>query len=138
MDWFTFDGIDWIAVLVAFLATFAIGFWWYSDAGFFKAWRRLGNITREDMGGASMGVAFGGTIAANVLGVILLAMLMNGLGIDDWSGGLLLGAIVGLIFRGGAHALHNGFAIRHPGITLIDAAHDTVGLAVAGLVLGLF
>ncbi|MFP5359944.1 MAG: DUF1761 domain-containing protein [Actinomycetes bacterium] len=138
MDWLTLEGINWIAVLVAFLATFAIGFWWYSDAGFFKVWRRLGRISREDMEGASMGVAFGGTIVANALGVILLAVLMNGLGIDDWAGGLVLGALVGLIFRGGAHALHNGFAIRHPGITVIDAAHDTVGLAVAGLVLGLF
>ncbi|WP_062381288.1 DUF1761 domain-containing protein [Demequina pelophila] len=138
MDWLSLADVNWIAVLVAFLAAFALGFWWYSPVGLFPLWQRLNGMTREDMEGASMGVAFGGTIVANALGVILLAVLMNGLGIDDWAGGLVLGALIGLVFRGGAHALHNGFALRHPGITLIDAAHDTAGLALAGVVIGLF
>ncbi len=138
MDWFTFDGVNWIAVLVAFVAAFALGWWWYSPAGFWKVWRDRAGVTDDLMKDANMGVAFGLTILANALGVILLAMLMNRLGIDGWAGGLLLGALVGLIFRGGAHALHNGFAVRSHSVTLIDAAHDTAGLALAGLILGLF
>ncbi|WP_296667251.1 DUF1761 domain-containing protein [Demequina sp.] len=138
MDWFTFEGINWIAVLVAFVVAFAVGWWWYSPAGFWKIWRTQAGVTDERMEQANMGAAFAGTIVANLLGVVLLAMLMNALGIDDWSGGLLLGAAVGLIFRGGAHAIHNGFALRSPTVTLIDAAHDMVGLAIAGVVIGLF
>ncbi|WP_062517862.1 DUF1761 domain-containing protein [Demequina gelatinilytica] len=138
MDWFTFDGLNWLAVLIAFVASFALGWWWYSPAGFWKIWRDKAGVTDDLMEGASMGAAFGGTIVANVLGVIVLAMLMNGLGIDDWSGGLVLGLVIGLVFRGGAHAIHNGFAVRSPAVTLIDAAHDMVSLGVAGLVLGLF
>ncbi|WP_062461097.1 DUF1761 domain-containing protein [Demequina soli] len=138
MDWFTFEGINWLAVLVAFVVSFAVGWWWYSPAGFWRLWRDKAGITDEMMEGGNMGVAFGGTILATGLGVIVLAMLMNGLGIDDWSGGLVLGLVVGLILRGGAHAIHNGFAQRSPAVTLIDAAHDAVGLGVAGLIIGLF
>jgi hypothetical protein len=32
--------------------------------------------------------------------------------------------------------MHNGFAARHPGVTLLDLAHDTIALAIAGAVLG--
>jgi len=128
--------VNWLGVLVAFLMSFALGWFWYSNAGFFGTWRKLGKMTDHDMAGANMGVAFGGTMVANVLGVILLAVLMNGLSVTGLAGGLVLGAVLGLVFRGGAHALHNGFAMRHPGITLIDAAHDTVALAVAGAILG--
>ncbi len=138
MDWFTFDGVNWLAVLIAFVASFAIGWWWYSPAGFWKIWRDKAGVTDDLMDGANMGAAFGGTIVANVLGVIVLAMLMNGLGVDSWAGGLGTGLVLGLVLRGGAHALHNGFAQRSPAVTLIDAAHDAVGLGLAGLVLGLF
>lgn len=137
MEWLSFDDVNWLAVLVAFVVSFALGWWWYSSAGFFKPWKKAAGITSEQMENASMGVAFGGTIAANLLGVVLLAVLMVGLGVDGWWQGALFGAVLGLVFRGGAHALHNGFAIRSPKITLIDAAHDTVALALAGLILGL-
>lgn len=138
MDWLTFDGVNWLGVLVAFVVSFAMGWWWYSPAGFFPVWKRLGKISGEDMENANMGAAFGGTLIANVLGVLVLAMLMNGLGASGWVGGLVLGAIVGFVYRAGAHAIHNGFALRHPGVTLIDGLHDTVGLALAGVILGMF
>lgn len=137
MDWLTFEGVDWLAVVVAFVATFVVGFLWYSPKVLFPLWQKHARITDEQMAGANPGAAFGQTIVANILGIILLAVLMAGLGIDDWAGGLVLGALVGLIFRGGAHALHNGFALRSPVVTALDAAHDTLGLALAGLVLGL-
>ena len=137
-DWLTFDGVNWLGVLAAFFASFALGWMWYSNAAFFPLWLRLGKITDEQMKNANMGVAFGGTALFNLLGVILLAMLMAALGVTGAGGGATLGAVLGLVFRGGAHAIHNGFAVRDPRITLIDAAADTAGLALAGAVLGLF
>ena len=137
-DWLSFDGVNWLAVLVAFVATFALGWVWYSNVGFFKMWQRLAKIADDDMKAANMGVAFGGTAIFTVLGVILLAVLMPVTGATTVGGGAVLGAILGFVFRGGAHAIHNGFAARDWRVTLIDTAHDTVGLAVAGAILGLF
>lgn len=137
-DWLTLDAVNWIGVLVAFLASFVLGWFWYSKVAFFPIWQRLGKITDEEIKNAKMGVALGGTAVFNLLGVILLAMLTAALHVTGVGGGAALGAILGLVFRGGAHAIHNGFAVRDPRITLIDAAADTVGLAVAGAVLALF
>jgi len=138
VEWLSFQGVNWIAVLIAFVVTFVISWVWYSDRGFFKPWKKALGITGEQMEGANMGVAFGGTIIANLLGVILLAVLMVQLDIATWWEGALFGAIIGLVYRAGAHALHNGFAMRSPKVTLLDGIHDVVALALAGLVLGLF
>ncbi len=137
-DWLTLDGVNWLGVLVAFVAAFLLGWFLYSQAGFFPAWKKAGNLSDTAMEEANMGGAFVGTIASNLLGVILLAVLMNATGAMSVAGGAVLGAIVGLVFRGGAHAGHNGFALRSPKVTLIDTFADTLGLALAGAVLGLF
>jgi len=137
MDWLSLEGVNWLAVAIAFIVCFAFGWWYYSPAGVWNVWKKAAGVTGEQMEGASMGVAFAGTIIANLLGVLLLAILMVQLGAESWVDGLVLGAIIGLVFRAGAHALHNGFAIRSPKVTLLDGLHDTVALALAGVVLGL-
>jgi hypothetical protein len=136
MDWLTVDGVDWIAVSVAFFATFVLGWIWYSQVAFFPVWTRLGRISDEDMKRANMGIAFGGMVVATLLGVVTLGILMAQLPVTGAASGAVLGGVLGFVFRGGAHAVHNGFAARHPGVTLIDGLHDTVGLAVAGAILG--
>ena len=138
MEWLTFEGVNWLAVAIAFVASFAFGWWYYSPAGVWNVWKRAAKVTNDDMENTPMAPAFIGTIVANLLGVLLLAVLMVALGADSWLDGLVLGALIGLVYRGGAHALHNGFAMRSPKVTLLDALHDTVALAIAGVVLGLF
>lgn len=137
MEWFSFDEVNWLAVLIAFVVTFVLGWVWYAPQGFFKPWAAAAGITSADMENARMGPAFAQTIVANALGVIVLAVLMANLGVATWWEGLLLGGLIGLVFRGGAHALHNGFAQRSGRVTLIDAAHDASALAIAGAIIGL-
>ena len=92
MDWLTFEGVNWLAVAIAFIVSFAFGWWYYSPAGVWKVWKRAAKVTDDDVGAGNMGVAFGGTIAAYLLGVIVLAMLMAALDADAWLDGLVLGA----------------------------------------------
>lgn len=138
MDWLSFEGVNWLAVVIAFIVSFAFGWWYYSPAGVWNIWKRAANISDEGLQASSTAVAFGGTIIANALGVIVLAILMVQLDATSWVSGLALGAILGLVYRAGAHALHNGFAGRSPKVTALDGLHDTAALAIAGLVLGLF
>lgn len=137
MEWIDLNAVNWMSVTFAFLLSFGLGWFWYSPQGFFNPWKRAAGITDRQMREADMGMAFAGTATANLFGVILLAVLMAAADVSGWWQGLVFGAVLGLIFRGGAHALHNGFAIRKPLVTLIDAAHDTVALALAGLIIGL-
>lgn len=140
MDWLDAGGVSWLGVLIAFVATMVFGFWFYSGAGLYRLWQRATGLT-DDVVAVSTPVnrvvAFGGTLLANALGVLLLAVLMAGLGVSGWWQGLVFGLMLGLVFRAGAHAIHNGFAHRAPLVTVIDGLHDAGALAVAGLVLGL-
>ncbi len=138
MEWLSLGDVSWLGVLLAFVASFVFGWLWYSQWAFFPVWSRLGELDEEKLKNANKGAVFGQMIVGNLLGVIALAMLMAGLGASGAVAGLVLGLIVGFAFRAGAHLVHNGFAQRPGGITLIDAAHDTLALAIAGLVLGLF
>lgn len=138
MEWLSFAGVDWIGVLVAFVASFVFGWLWYSQFAFFPVWSRLSQLDEEKLKSANMGAVFGQMIVGNVMGVLGVAWLMAALGVSGALEGLVLGLVVGLLFRAGAHLVHNGFAQRHSGVTLIDSAHDTLALGIAGLVLGLF
>ncbi|MFV0633077.1 DUF1761 domain-containing protein [Demequina sp.] len=138
MDWFTLEGLPWVGIALAFIATFVLGWFWYSPQGFFRPWQRAVGFTDEDMKDARMGLAFGQMVVGNVLGLVVLAVLLVALGVDSWSGAALTGVVVGFALRGGAHLIHDGFALRGPVATWIDIAHDTVALAVAGALMGLF
>ncbi|WNM23612.1 DUF1761 domain-containing protein [Demequina capsici] len=138
MEWLSFAGVSWLGVVVAFVVSFVFGWLWYSPLLFFPVWSRLGRLDEDKLKNANMGAVFGQMIVGNVIGVIGLAFLMAAIGASGVLSGLVLGLIVGLAFRAGAHMVHNGFAQRAGGITLIDSAHDTIALMIAGLVLGLF
>ncbi len=138
LDWLTFDGFPWLGVGIAFVATFVFGWFWYSPKGFYKPWQRAIGFTDDQMKRANMGFAFGGTVVGNLLGLFVLAMLLVGLGVDTWGAAAITGAVVGFAFRGGAHLIHDGFATRKPVATVIDTAHDTLALALAGAIIGAF
>lgn len=138
MEWLSFEGVNWWAVLVAFVAVFALGSVWYSRLMFFPVWSRLESLDDEKMRNANMPLVFGQMLVGNALGVLALAWLMAGLEITGWWDGLLFGLLVGVAFRAGAFLVHNGFAQRHPLVTLIDSGHDAVSLALAGVILGVW
>src|SRR5690606_23888695 len=96
-------------------------------------------LTKEQVNsGEGMGTTFLSTgilalVTAVTLGCLLIATNTTGL-IDS----KLLALVIGLVFRAGAHVMHNGFARRPGKLTLIDGAHDVVALTVMGGILGLW
>lgn len=138
MEWFTLEGVPWLGLLLAFVVTSVLGWFWYSPQAFFRPWQRAVGFTDEQMKDANMGLAFGQMVVGNVLGLLVLAALLIALGVETWWGAALTGGVLGLAFRGGAHMLHDGFAMRGPVATWIDTAHDTLALAISGLLIGLF
>ncbi|WP_062069178.1 DUF1761 domain-containing protein [Demequina sediminicola] len=138
MEWLNFDAVPWLGVVLGFVATFVIGSLWYSPPLFFRQWQRAVGFTDEDMKGANMPLAFGQMVVGNLLGVIALAVLLVALGVDSWWAAALTGAVLGVAFRWGAHLIHDGFAMRGQAATWIDGVHDTVSLAAAGAIIGMF
>ncbi|MFD5276663.1 DUF1761 domain-containing protein [Pseudarthrobacter sp. NPDC058362] len=138
MDWLTdVSQINWLAVLLAFVASLAVGFVWYMPAVLGNRWMAAIGKTEDDLknisGGAGLWLPM---MLASALTAILLAVLMGALGLDNAFGGAVFGLTMGLVFRAGGHVIHNGFAGRPAAVTLIDAGHDLVAMGLAGAIIG--
>lgn len=138
MDWLSYiSQINWLAVLLAFIASMAIGFVWYMPAVLGNRWMAAIGKTEEDLknisGGAGIWVPM---MVAAALTAILLAVLISKLGLDNAVAGGWFALVLALVFRAGGHVIHNGFAGRPAAVTLIDSGHDLVAMTVAGAIIG--
>lgn len=138
MDWLSYiSQINWLAVLLAFIANMAIGFLWYMPAVLGTRWMAAIGKTEEDLkkigGGAGIWLPMMLTAA---LTSILLAVLISKLGLDNALAGGWFALVLALVFRAGGHVIHNGFAGRPAAVTLIDSGHDVVAMTAAGVIIG--
>ncbi|MEE2521252.1 DUF1761 domain-containing protein [Pseudarthrobacter sp. J75] len=138
MDWLSYIAqINWLAVLLAFVASMVIGFVWYMPAVLGNRWMQAIGKTEEDLknigGGAGIWLPM---IAAAALTAILLAVLLAALGLDTAVEGGLFALVLAVVFRAGGHVIHNGFAGRPVTVTLIDSGHDILAMAAAGVIIG--
>ncbi|MEW9870269.1 DUF1761 domain-containing protein [Arthrobacter sp. HS15c] len=138
MDWLSYiSQINWLAVLLAFVASMAIGFVWYLPAVLGNRWMAAIGKTEEDLknisGGARIWVPM---MVAAALTAILLAVLISKLGLDNALAGGFFAFVLALVFRAGGHVIHNGFAGRPVAVTLIDSGHDLLAMTVAGAIIG--
>ncbi len=138
MDWLShISQINWLAVLLAFISSMAIGFVWYMPAVLGKRWMAAIGKTEADLknigGGAGIWVPM---MVAAALTAVLLAVLISKLGLDSAVAGGWFALVLALVFRAGAHVIHNGFAGRPTSVTLIDSGHDLLAMTVAGAIIG--
>jgi hypothetical protein len=138
MDWLSHvSQINWLAVLLAFVASMAIGFVWYMPAVMGKRWMAAIGKTEEDLknmsGGAGIWLPM---VVAAALTAVLLAVLISSLDLDSVVAGGGFALVLALVFRAGGHVIHNGFAGRSAAVTLIDSGHDLLAMTVAGAIIG--
>ena len=138
MDWInTLSSLNWLAIIVATLSTFAVGYVWYSESVFGKEWAKLVGISIKEMNsGEGMAETFTMTGIASFIAAVVIGSLMVATGTTGPINGLVFGAIVGFAFRFGAHVTHNGFAKKSKRLTWIDGLHDVTAMAIIGLILG--
>ncbi|MBL8015548.1 MAG: DUF1761 domain-containing protein [Candidatus Doudnabacteria bacterium] len=127
--------INFVAVFVAALAAFFLGFFWYTII-FAKPWQKeIGmGVKPEGAQPPSMGMMLGGSFVLEVLMALVLAYV---LGKDaDAMKGLITGGLIGLAMVGfafGVNYLFEGKSLKH---WLINAGYNTVVFAVMGLIIG--
>jgi hypothetical protein len=138
MDLFSYvSQINWLAVLLAFIATMAIGFVWYLPAVLGTRWMEAIGKTEDDLknaeGGAGIWLPM---MLAAALTAVLLAVLITRLALDTALAGALFALVLAIVFRAGGHVIHNGFAGRPVVVTLIDSGHDVLAMTAAGAIIG--
>lgn len=137
-----FAEINWLAVLVASLVSFVIGFVWFSPKTFFPVWwRAMGRDPNEPpSGGHSMGTVFGLTVVgilvqATALALVVELVRMSGQDVTWW-GGAAVGALMGVGFAAAASLSHHLFAGFSLKAWVLEVGQDIVCLAAMGAVLG--
>lgn len=136
----SWESINWWAVIVAVLSSMPVGYLWYDlKVGFGRPWAKMNGLKEKDLQNPeNFGKTMGVMLLFAVATAITLACLQLALGISGFVDSVVFGIIVGLVFRGGAHFIHNGYTKRPDSLTLIDAGHDVVSIVVMSVILGMW
>lgn len=128
--------LNWLAVLIAAVAYFAIGFLWYTVL-FGNTWIRLMGKTREELG--RPGPSYAITVVAELISAIVLAVLIGMLrhaGPVGAVDGALLGLLIGAGIVATSYVIESIFAGRRAALYLVNVGYHVVALIVMGAILG--
>ncbi len=127
--------INYIAVFLAALSAFVLGYVWYSVV-FAKPWQKLIGMHKE--GGAARPPQMWKLLVGSAIIQICMALnLAAFLGRNaDWTFGLFAGVAVGFGWVGLAFGLSYLFEGRPFKLWLINAGYNTVSFVLMGVILG--
>jgi len=130
--------INYLAVLVAGVATWVIGALWYSPVLFAKPWMAGHGYTPEKMESMKAGMmrAFIGSFICYLVTAAVLAVLIamtNSVGIVP---GIKLGVLCWLGFSAALFLAQNLYSDKPLKVFLIDTGYHLVFLIVMGAILG--
>jgi hypothetical protein len=135
----TFAGVSYVAIFIAAVAGFLVGFVWYGPL-FSKPWRAANNLTSESMHarGGSMPMLLILTFVALLVMAWVLAGLIAHLGPGQVTlkNGVISAVFCWIGFVITTMVVNNAFAGRKGALTLIDGGHWLVVLIVQGAIIG--
>ena len=127
--------IPWIPVLVATLASFFLGAFWYSKVAFGRAWMRESGVAENACGGRSMALTLGTAFLLTLISTSALSFCIRP------GAGPLMGCISGLVVGIGWVATSFGTSYLFEGksfkLFVITGGFYIVRFLLAGFILGL-
>ena len=140
MNWISeFQNINYIAVGVATIASYVLGFAWYHWSVFGAAWANALGLTKEEADNTEgLGGAFVISLVSGLSKALFTALLMSAVNISGVLSGALFGLTVAAVFMVTSVGYYNGFARAPSKLTLINSAHGVVELTLIGAVIGSF
>ena len=137
-----FGSINFVAVLVAFLINFVIGFIWFGPKTFFPIWWKAIGKTGDPGVDADMKVVFSSTAIAGLVSATGLALVFDLLartkGEVNLITGLSTGLIVGIFLMAAPALSHRLFAGNGFKVWLLEIGSDVLGFAGMGIALSFF
>ncbi len=136
MEWMeAFKDVNYWAVLVAVVSTFAVGMAWYSNGVFGKTWlKEIGKKEADMKSGMGQAMMFSGVamfFAATVMSALLIATGTIG-AVDS----AVFGAVVGFGVAMCSLISRDSFSRVSMKLTKINGLFDVVKFAVMGAILG--
>ena len=132
-----FDGINYLAIVIAILINMGLGALWYSPILFAKPWMAANGFTEESIreaGGATKGYVV--SVIVSVVVAFAIASFAEAAGSDTAIEGLILGLAAGLGFVATTAGVSYVFESRPLKLYLINAGYPVVSFALMGLLIG--
>ena len=126
--------INWLAVLVATIAAFAVGAIWYAKPVFGGKWMQEIGLTEEAAAQGNMPMVFGTTFVLQFIAATALDLFL-GPQANFWIG-LHAGFLIGLIWIATAYAITYLFEQRTMRLFFINAGYYVVLYSIMGSILG--
>ncbi len=120
---------NWVAILVAGVAFFALGAIWYAPPVFGNAWKAAVGAMPSPIGIAESGVV-------NVVAALLLAVVLGWAGVHDWQGGVQVATVAWAACAGTAAVANTLFERGRAFVILINAGYQLVGFVIMGAIIG--
>jgi hypothetical protein len=127
--------VNYIAVVVAAIASFLIGGLWYSPLLFGKAWQREAGLTDEQIRNGNMAKIFGLSLVLALLASWVFALFLGPR--PPTALGLGAGFSAGLFWVGASFGTNYLFERRSFRLFLINGGYHTLQFTVIGLILAL-
>ena len=133
-----FNDLNWLAILAAAFAYFALGALWYSKILFAKRWLADLKIDANNPDASKgMGLMFGGSLMLMLVQCIALAILAERIDIrgSGWMSGLKLGALVGCCFSAASIGVNYFYEKKPFSLFLINGGYAVVGNIIGGIII---
>ena len=135
-----FGAINWLAVIVCVIVSFAVGFVYFSPKVFFDIWwKALGKKGQPGM--QSMGLTWGLTALASIVEAVAMAFMVTSIGgLMPGGPNLVNGALVGFMlwlgFTAATSLTNRLFAGHGLKVWAIEAGNHLIVLVLFGAILG--
>jgi uncharacterized membrane protein len=137
----TFDvlsDLNWLAVLVAALAYFALGALWYAPPVFGKMWMAAGGMAMPEAGTRPSPAIYLTPLVGSVLSAIALGMLAEATDTETLQQGIALGLVVAIGFAVSITFVTAQFESEKPKPMVwgaVNAGYHVVGNLVAAIII---
>lgn len=136
MDTSIFQELNWLAIIVATLAYFALGALWYSKMLFANKWISYTKIDPTDPNATKgAGTIMLGSLVLMFVTVFGLAVLRAYLDREGWMSGLKIGLLTGVCFGACAISVSYLYEKRPLALHFINNGYTIVGHIVAAIIL---
>ncbi len=131
-----YASINYIAVVVAGVAYWALGALWYSPILFGNAWMKMIGKTKEQLTADFSPFNFGWAFITAVVSAYGIARVMIWSGAGSILDAILIALVAGVCFVLAPFIVNDVFEGRKRGLTLINSLYHMIGLIIASIILG--
>ncbi|MBN1598774.1 MAG: DUF1761 domain-containing protein [Bacteroidales bacterium] len=132
--------LNYLAVAVAAIASFALGSLWYSPLLFSKTWQKELGFTDEYIREANMGKIFGTSFILFIAASLGVALFFQIIGTNkiDWLLGMLYGFLIGVAFVSTTMGINMLYQRRSFKLWAIDAFYQIICFCIMGLIISVW